>query len=553
MTYNKPNDLTVIEKPIRGITPDTLAKYGCALTASGDLYMPYYSVAGEIIGAKVLKAGEKKFRFEGNSDDVTVFGIQTANGDRHIIVTEGELDAMSASQMTGYPAVSVPHGADSAVKHCKKCLKFLESFDTIYVVMDNDEPGTKAQSNLMKLFKPGKARSVVLPTGRKDANDMLKYGQGPLFKSQLFAGRFHLPAGITTKDDLVQRAVGLYNDREARVGTSTGYEGMDNLIGGWRRGELHTIAAGTGIGKSALSRNLVYRFSKVGKALYIPLEDVVEVASLLFAEMKLGAPLVKQNSVDDATLTATLSDVLENILVYDQRGSVGVDELIDAIGYTVREHDVSFVVLDHITAMADGMDVDERKALDACIKRLKFDIASALGVTVVVVSHLSRDTSDKEDNVPVLSRLKGASSIAQYSDTVFGASRKRDSSIMTVKTLKSNRVWGTYGEFTLEWSTELYQLIETTQQLDEANDDYDPTLSVGVRGKDTPELPESPVRSTELRVHSTSDEPLLQSRLDNTIGDSGGEQGTTDNGGQTKTKARQRTKSKQTVRHPLPA
>jgi hypothetical protein len=40
MTYNKPDDLTVIEKPIRGITPDTLAKYGCALTASGDLYMP---------------------------------------------------------------------------------------------------------------------------------------------------------------------------------------------------------------------------------------------------------------------------------------------------------------------------------------------------------------------------------------------------------------------------------------------------------------------------------------------------------------------------------
>jgi twinkle protein len=553
MTYNKPDDLTVIEKPIRGITPDTLAKYGCALTASGDLYMPYYSVSGEIIGAKVLKAGEKKFRFEGNSDDVTVFGIQTANGDRHIIVTEGELDAMSASQMTGYPAVSVPHGADSAVKHCKKCLKFLESFDTIYVVMDNDEPGTKAQANLMKLFKPGKARSVVLPTGRKDANDMLKYGQGPLFKSQLFAGRFHLPAGITTKDDLVQRAVGLYNDREARVGTSTGYEGMDNLIGGWRRGELHTIAAGTGIGKSALSRNLVYRFSKVGKALYIPLEDVVEVASLLFAEMKLGAPLVKQNSVDDATLTTTLSDVLENILVYDQRGSVGVDELIDAIGYTVREHDVSFVVLDHITAMADGMDVDERKALDACIKRLKFDIASALGVTVVVVSHLSRDTSDKEDNVPVLSRLKGASSIAQYSDTVFGASRKRDSSIMTVKTLKANRVWGTYGEFTLEWSTELYQLIETTQQLDEANDDYDPTLSVGVRGTDTQELPETSVRNDTTRVPGATTAALLQAGLDNTIGHIGGEQGTTDSPGQTKTKAHQRTAPRQANRTPLPA
>lgn len=877
MTYTKPEGLIVIESTIRGLTPETLSRYGCAITAEGDLYMPYYSITGEVIGAKVRKKGTKSFRFEGNSDEVTVFGVQTANGDRHIIVTEGELDAMSASQMTGYPAVSVPHGADSAVKHCKKCLKFLESFDTIYVVMDADEPGQKAQSKLMELFKPGKARAVTLPMGRKDPNDMLVANQGQLFKSQLFAGRFFLPVGITTKEDLVQRAVDLYKNTDARVGTPTGYEGLDRLIGGWRQGELHTIAAGTGIGKavkldtlvimcdgsvkqhgdliegdvlangvvveavsdvwkdrpiirvtfddgtyydcdenhlwavsaqkrrdannvvlstkdmlndylypnssrkryavdlvvteypskpqpidpyllgvwlgdgsyntgevtlhdddahilngfgfhktntkykwsclglsvklrelgvsgqgmgahnmkyipndylygdykqrlcllqglldsdgtvesgvavfyntsqslavgvlqlarslglkaklktkrailygkdcgtcyrvyircaspvklfclerkqallrvqqasasrkfiskmerigtadtnciqvsgglyqlighttthnSALSRNLVYRFADRGKALYIPLEDVVEISSLLFAEMRLGASLVRQNSVDEETLTATLSDVLENILIYDQRGSVGVEELIDAIGYVVREHDVSFVVLDHITAMADGLEMDERKALDACIKKLKFDIASALGVTVVVVSHLSRDTSDKEDNVPVLSRLKGASSIAQYSDTVFGVSRKRDSTLMTIKTLKGNRVWGQWGEFTLELSNELHQLVETTPQLDEANDyEFDnDKVSVEVRGDNRPVEPDLGVRNQETTVHSATIEPPIQAGLDNTNGVDSGEQGVTDVRRQTKTKARKTTASRTGVRTPLPA
>lgn len=555
MTYTKPEGLIVIESTIRGLTPETLSRYGCAITAEGDLYMPYYSITGEVIGAKVRKKGTKSFRFEGNSDEVTVFGVQTANGDRHIIVTEGELDAMSASQMTGYPAVSVPHGADSAVKHCKKCLKFLESFDTIYVVMDADEPGQKAQSKLMELFKPGKARAVTLPMGRKDPNDMLVANQGQLFKSQLFAGRFFLPVGITTKEDLVQRAVDLYKNTDARVGTPTGYAGLDRLIGGWRQGELHTIAAGTGIGKSALSRNLVYRFADRGKALYIPLEDVVEISSLLFAEMRLGASLVRQNSVDEETLTATLSDVLENILIYDQRGSVGVEELIDAIGYVVREHDVSFVVLDHITAMADGLEMDERKALDACIKKLKFDIASALGVTVVVVSHLSRDTSDKEDNVPVLSRLKGASSIAQYSDTVFGVSRKRDSTLMTIKTLKGNRVWGQWGEFTLELSNELHQLVETTPQLDEANDyEFDnDKVSVEVRGDNRPVEPDLGVRNQETTVHSATIEPPVQAGLDNTNGVDSGEQGVTDVRRQTKTKARKTTASRTGVRTPLPA
>jgi twinkle protein len=558
MTYSKPEGLTVIDSKNRGILPETFAKYGCGITQQGDLYLPYYSIDGRLIGAKIKKQGVKDFRFEGDSSEVALFGVQTANGNRHIIITEGELDALAANQMTGYPAVSVPHGADSAVKHCKKCLKFLESFENIYVVMDNDEPGQRAQEKLMQLFKPGKARAVTLPMGQKDSNDMLVSGQSQLFKNQLFAGRFYLPVGITTKDDLVNRAVDLYINRDKLVGLPTGYTGLDTLVGGWRPGELHVVAAGTGIGKSSLVRNLAYRYSPVGKVLYIPLEDMVEVSSLLFAEMRLGCSLVRQNSVDNETLQSTLSDVLENILVYDQRGSVGVDELCDAISYVVREHDVKFVVLDHITAMADGLDLDERKALDACMKRLKFDIASALSVTVVVVSHLSRDSSDKEDNIPNLSRLKGASSIAQYADTVFGVSRKRDSSLMTIKTLKGNRVWGQWGEFTLEWCETTRQLVECSQQLDDTSelldDTEDSTLPFQLREGDSTTIPTVGVRESELRIQTTSDTSLLQDGLESSSdGITNRVQGSPDSGRPEEDGVSTITKSRKRNRTPLPA
>jgi twinkle protein len=524
------------------------------MTEQGDLYLPYYSIDGRHIGGKIKKQGAKEFRFEGDSNEVALFGVQVANGERHIIITEGEIDAMSAAQMTGYPAVSVPHGAESAVKHCKKCLKFLESFDTIYVVMDGDEVGQRAQEKLMQLFKPGKARSVTLPTGKKDANDMLVSNQGALFKSLLFAGRYHLPTGITTKNDLVNRAVDLYQNRDKLIGCSTGYTGLDNLLGGWRPGEVHVLAAGTGIGKSSLARNFAYRYSNSGKVLYIPLEDMVEVSSLLFAEMRLGCSLIHQNSVDSSTLQNTLDDVLENILVYDQRGSVGVDELCDAISYVVREHDVQFVVLDHITAMADGLDLDERKALDACMKRLKFDIASALSVTVVVVSHLSRDTSDKEDNIPSLSRLKGASSIAQYADTVFGVSRKRDSTLMTIRTLKGNRVWGQWGEFTLEWDETTRQLVECTTQLDGDDDEQSSEAPLEVRGQSSAQPPGVGVREHSIGLHHTSDSTLLPTGLESTTdGVVHRNQGTIHSSGQEETNTSTVSKSRQRRRVTLPA
>ena len=54
-----------------------------------------------------------------------------------VVVTEGELDAMSVSQCQNnkFPVVSVPSGAASAKKYIKRELEWLSKFESIILCL----------------------------------------------------------------------------------------------------------------------------------------------------------------------------------------------------------------------------------------------------------------------------------------------------------------------------------------------------------------------------------------------------------------------------------
>lgn len=68
-----------------------------------------------------------------------LFGLQTVKrSDKTIILTEGQLDAMSVYQKIGIPALSLPQGASSLPD---SVITYLDQFDKIILWMDNDDAG----------------------------------------------------------------------------------------------------------------------------------------------------------------------------------------------------------------------------------------------------------------------------------------------------------------------------------------------------------------------------------------------------------------------------
>lgn len=80
-----------------------------------------------------------------------LFGLNIVKEtDEIICITEGEFDAMSVTQSTGIPAVSLPNGTNSLPL---ELLPFFDRFKQIYLWLDADEPGRAATKKIAKVSK----------------------------------------------------------------------------------------------------------------------------------------------------------------------------------------------------------------------------------------------------------------------------------------------------------------------------------------------------------------------------------------------------------------
>ena len=147
-----------------------------------------------------------------------------------ITITEGELDAMSVSKVQGnkWPVVSVPSGAKSAKKYIKKNLEYLESFEKVVLMFDNDEAGNIASIECAQLFSPKKALVSKLPL--KDANDMLVSGRGKDIINHIWNARPYTPEGIIAGADTWD----LVMQDDSKECTPYLWEGLNNKTKGIR-------------------------------------------------------------------------------------------------------------------------------------------------------------------------------------------------------------------------------------------------------------------------------------------------------------------------------
>jgi twinkle protein len=90
-----------------------------------------------------------------------MFGLHLVpDGARHILLTEGEYDAMAVRQATGIPAVSLPNGCRSFPV---ELVPILERFEKIYLWMDDDLPGREGAEKISSKLGVGRCQ-IVRPT-----------------------------------------------------------------------------------------------------------------------------------------------------------------------------------------------------------------------------------------------------------------------------------------------------------------------------------------------------------------------------------------------------
>ena len=380
---------------------------------------------GEVVAQKV-RSKDKKFYVVGDGKNMPLFGqhLWGSSRARRLIITEGEVDALSVSQAQGnkWPVVSVPQGAHSAAKAVAREIEFVTRFEQVVIAFDMDEAGQEAAREVASILPPGKAYIAVLP--EKDASACLQAGNQKGLIQSLWEAKAFRPDGVVGVDDVFERAVS-----PIKRGLDWPWPTLTRVTYGRRRSEVYGFGGGTGCGKTDAFKEVVRHIlehDNLPVGLVFLEEPPAHTLKTLAGKMdgvRYHVPDVTYNEDD---LRRTVRSLDGRVFLYDHFGSMSWDTVKDKMRYMVRALGVRDLFLDHLTALAASVETDERKAIDAIMADLS-SLAQELDATIYYISHLTRpEGKPHEEGGRVQEKhFRGSGAIGFWSHFLFGLERDK--------------------------------------------------------------------------------------------------------------------------------
>lgn len=406
-----------------------------------NIYFPVYSsLNNDIIGYKVRNAKQKQFSIVGTTAGIPkqFFGQWLCrDGGKLLIIVEGESDTLAAKQILKdydkefYSVVGMSFGADNAGKLAKDNLAWLDAFESIIIVPDQDDPGRNAAESLASIIGYKKTKIATLPL--KDTAMMLESNRQREWMKALNSAKSYTPAGIIDASQFKSQ----FFSRPPRDGIPYApvFSAITEATAGVAKGEVAIYTGGTGCGKSQFcDENIVFWLNegyrvgilKMEHDVYTNLDNLL--GTFMGVNIKLFPYSVSQEDKNKA---------YEEL--YNGKGSLFIidhafdDTSDEGFFKKMRElaviSECDIIVVDHIHALlysvGDGQG-SEHTRTDTIMRTLA-QTAKQHNVAVHVVAHPRKSASGaksaEEGGFISLDDFKGSASLKQVPDIALSLQR----------------------------------------------------------------------------------------------------------------------------------
>ena len=206
------------------------------------------------------------------------------------------------------------------------------------------------------------------------------------------------------------------------VAVSTGYPGLDKLLGGGMLNQgLYILAARPGVGKTTAALKISEHAAKSGACLFFSLEMSAEqiTARRIAAEsgLSIGRLMVGQklNDADQAKLANAVSDLSAHDFRLNRAPGASAADIAQAAHLTKN---LRLVVVDYLGLVRSderGLSIYERVTKNsAALKAL----ARSLNVPILCLAQLNRAAEQRADKCPSMADLRDSGAIEQDADAV---------------------------------------------------------------------------------------------------------------------------------------
>ena len=209
------------------------------------------------------------------------------------------------------------------------------------------------------------------------------------------------------------------------VGVPTGFYELDEMTHGLHPGQLVILAARPAVGKSTLAldfaRNAAIKHKK--PVIFFSLEmGRAEIAMrMLSAEASIHLQNMRKGSIGDsewAKLAAVRSQINDSPLYIDDSPNLTLVEIRAKCRRLAQRVGLQMVVIDYLQLMTSGKKVENRQQEVSEFSRALKLLAKELGIPVIAISQLNRNSEQTKDKKPEISQLRESGSLEQDADVV---------------------------------------------------------------------------------------------------------------------------------------
>jgi len=397
----------------------------------------------ELVSVKYRRAvNEKPYGYSQEKGCEQIFyGLHLVEPDQsEIVITEGEIDAMSVYQATGKAALSVPTGAKAEYKHVnEKSFHFLEDqralidqAERVIIMSDGDEAGRGLANELSRRIGRDKCVRVRYPEGCKDANDvLLDFGEDILCEIIEHAEAWPI-RGVHSVYDYEQE---VFEDYEGLTfdPLTTGFANLDDYMK-IVEGQMSIVTGIPNSGKSEFLDQIILNMTKIHgwKFGICSFENKPQHHIRKFLEKHIGAPFYsdgptrRMSKSEISSGMEYLNKYFKFIRYNDWREATPtIDHILDQATLLVKRYGIKGLVIDPYNELDRPLD-RETEYVSLMLAKVR-QFAEANDCHVWFVAHPKKMTTMHEEEVPVPTAydIAGSARWADKGDMIWAVSRDR--------------------------------------------------------------------------------------------------------------------------------
>lgn len=365
------------------------------------------------------RGAQKSFKLFKDAE-LIFFNFDCIIKNKEIIITEGEIDALSFIEIGYDNVISVPNGAGG--KNLEYLDNYIELFDgkSLIIATDNDSKGIELRLELIRRF--GQERCKVINFNDcKDANEML-CKNGGLELRKCFENAREIPVeGVININNQYDEIYDLYLNG-LQPGKYIGFTEIDEKIS-WETGRLLTVTGIPGHGKSEFLDwvlvNLNIKHSwKVG---YFSPENYPIKYHFSKISSKIIGKEFNTHKITQSEFEKGFDYIQENFYWVYPESDMSIENILEKAKFLIKKHGIKVFVIDPYNKLEHTKNKGENET--EYISRfldLLSNFAKRNDILICLVAHPRKieKLANKKFDVPTLYDISGSANF--YNKTDYG-------------------------------------------------------------------------------------------------------------------------------------